>query len=452
MDNKKVIVIGAGCAGLSATYTLVKNGSDVVTFEAEDSVGGRCRTITDQGYTFSMGAGSTEPQWETTFQYLKELELTDLVFSIQKQRYGFPRNGKIRTVFIGGNFWEMVKALPENLKFFCNGFPLKTYPQLLKVFMALSKYMKLVDKKNQNFDCLAEISSISTEEFVLKHGGPEALNWMFHPFLATMIMGRPKDISISHPISLFSLMKGMRSLDGGLGVLTEKLYQEVKDSVKLSTKVKKVVIRDNKVAGVETENGFVEGDHVICAVDAIIARQLIPDLPETMRAPLETCRYSSTYYYQFGLEKHFLPASTDFFVLMIPANENTILGWAAKGSRSGEKPVMIFTTRGWKDERLIKMTDQERRKLVIREAQRYFPEFPDEPPVTKVFRWDRAVNMETPGQFVAIQDLLKNHMRDVEGLYLAGEYLFLIASTEGALATGKKAAEMVIDDLQKISK
>ena len=58
--------------------------------------------------------------------------------------------------------------------------------------------------------------------------------------------------------------------------------------------------------------------------------------------------------------------------------------------------------------------------------------------------------METPGQFPAIQDLLKNHMRDIKGLYLAGEYLFLIASTEGALATGKKAAEMVIEDLQNL--
>jgi oxygen-dependent protoporphyrinogen oxidase len=39
-------------------------------------------------------------------------------------------------------------------------------------------------------------------------------------------------------------------------------------------------------------------------------------------------------------------------------------------------------------------------------------------------------------------------MQDVNGLYLAGEYLFLIASTEGALSTGKKAAEMVIKDLR----
>ena len=448
MNSKKVVVIGAGCAGLSAAYTLKKHGIESIVFEAEDIAGGRCRTVTEDGYAFSIGAGSTEPQWETTFQYFKELELTDKVFSIQKQRYGFLRNGKIRTVFIGGNFWEMLKASPENLKFFFTCFPLKTYPQLLKVFIAMSRYMRLVDVRHQNFDLLASISNISTEDFVLKHGGPEALNWMFHPFLATMVLGRPKDISISHPISLFSLMKGMRSLNGGMGQLTERLYERVKDSVRLSVPVKRVVIKDGRVTGVETKEGFVEADQVICAVDAVLARQIIPGLPENMSKPLETCRYSSTYYYQFGLEKHFLPAGTDFFVLMIPAEADTILGWAAKGSRSGEKPVMIFSTRGWEDEKLAKMTEKQRRRLVISEAQRFFPEFPDEPHVTKVFRWDRAVNMEAPGQFAAINDLLKNHMHDVKGLYLAGEYLFLIASTEGALATGKKAAEMVIKDLE----
>ena len=104
--------------------------------------------------------------------------------------------------------------------------------------------MRLVDKKNHDFSALKDVSEISTEEFVLKYGGEEALNWMFHPFLATMVFGRPKDISIAHPISLFSLMRGMRSLDGGMGLLTEELFKKVRDSVKLSTAVKKVIIKN----------------------------------------------------------------------------------------------------------------------------------------------------------------------------------------------------------------
>ncbi|KZS70090.1 FAD-dependent oxidoreductase [Mycobacterium pseudokansasii] len=95
------------------------------------------------------------------------------------------------------------------------------------------------------------------------------------------------------------------------------------------------------------------------------------------------------------------------------------------------------------------MSKEEPRRLAISELQKICPSFPDDPKITKVFRWDRAINLQSPGQFVAIQDLLDNHMNDVAGLYLAGEYLFPIACTEGALATGKKAAETVIDDLAR---
>jgi monoamine oxidase len=243
-------------------------------------------------------------------------------------------------------------------------------------------------------------------------------------------------------------MKGMCSMKGGLGLITDALYERVKDHVRLNTPVKKVVIKDNKIVGVETPNGFVAADQVICAVDAVLARQLIPDLPETMRKPLETCKYSSTYYYQFALEKPFVdPKDTPMFVVSMPPSTDTVIDFLSLGSASAEKPVVIIPTRGWEDDKLVNLTTEERRQYVLKEVRRFVPNFP-EPKITKAYRWSRAVNIEAPGQYVAIQDLLKNHMNDVSGLYLAGEYLFLIACTEGAMATGKKAAEMVFDDLR----
>lgn len=320
---------------------------------------------------------------------------------------------------------------------------------LLKVFIALRRNMKLVEADTQGFEKLTEVAQMTTEEFVLKYGGPEALESAFHPFLATMVFGRPRDVSIAHPIALFSLMKGMQSLEGGMGALTEALYEEVKEGVRFQEAVRQVVIENRRVRGVRTGRGFYKGDHVICTVDAEIARRLLPALPESMRRALETCRYSSTYYYQFALQEHFLPADTDFFVLMIPAGEDTVLAWAAKGSRAGEKPVMIFATRGWEDEYLGSLNDDERRRLIIREARRYFPAFPEEPVLTKLFRWDRAVNLLSPEQFTAIQDLLKNHMHEVYGLHLAGEYLFPVACTEGALASGRRAAMRAIEEISR---
>jgi protoporphyrinogen/coproporphyrinogen III oxidase len=83
---------------------LKKAGIKAIVFEASPAAGGRCRTVSENGYNFSIGAGSTEPQWKTTFQYFRELGLEDRVFSIQKQRYAYYKKGKLKTVFVGGNF------------------------------------------------------------------------------------------------------------------------------------------------------------------------------------------------------------------------------------------------------------------------------------------------------------------------------------------------------------
>ena len=441
----KTIIVGGGCAGLSAAYTLKKAGIDFKLFEASPYPGGRCRTVYEDGYQFHSGAGSTEPQWDTTFRYLDELGLKERLYSIQKQRYSFSRNGRRRSVYLGGDFGDMLKAAGENISFLLTAFPFKTYPQLVRVFSALKKHMKRLDPENHDFRALQEIGRRTTEEFVLEHGGREVLDWVFHPFLATMVFGRPKDISVAHPISLFSLMKGMRSLEGGMGAVTEALYDRVKDSVELASPVTEILIEGGRTRGIRLERGdYFEADHVICAVDAVDARKLLPGAPETILSPLETCSYSSTYYYHFGLERHFLPDDTDFFVQMIPAHEDTLLAWMAKGSHGDEKPVMMVATRGWEDHRLARLSEEDRRRTVIDEVRRFFPEFPEKPPKTKLFRWDRAVNLVTPAQFEAVQNLLDEHMYDVEGLRLAGEYLFPIACTEGAFATGRRAAEEII--------
>lgn len=55
-------------------------------------------------------------------------------------------------------------------------------------------------------------------------------------------------------------------------------------------------------------------------------------------------------------------------------------------------------------------------------------------------RWDEAICLDPPGQARAIHDMRKHNYRDVEGLYLAGEYMYLISCVEGALRSGTEAA------------
>ena len=353
MGPTPVVVVGAGLAGLSAAYTLSKQGIDAVVLEAGDVVGGRCRTVHEDGYEFIAGAGGTEPQWDTTFQYIRELGLEDLVYSIPRQRYGFLRDGTVRTVVVDSSLRGVVTSLPENLRFLAHGPPARTYVQLARLALALRRESKKVDVVNHDFSALTQISHVSASEFAMEHGGPEAVEWFFHPFLSTMVLERPSEISVAHPISLFSLMKGMRSMRGGLGAISAGLHDRVRDLVQLNTPVTQVLVEGGRVVGVQTVEGVIETEHVICAVDAVTALEIIPDLPDSIRTPLRTCRYSSTYYYQFGLERPLdLPQDTPWYVVMTLASEDSILNFASLGSvdpshPSSSPPPAGGRTTGW---------------------------------------------------------------------------------------------------------
>ena len=56
--KKKVAVLGAGFAGLSAATCLAREGFDVTVFEKNNLPGGRARQLSEAGFTFDMG-----PSW-----------------------------------------------------------------------------------------------------------------------------------------------------------------------------------------------------------------------------------------------------------------------------------------------------------------------------------------------------------------------------------------------------
>jgi len=58
MSNKKVLVIGAGFSGFSVATELADRGFDVTILEKNESIGGRARRFSAQGFIFDMG-----PSW-----------------------------------------------------------------------------------------------------------------------------------------------------------------------------------------------------------------------------------------------------------------------------------------------------------------------------------------------------------------------------------------------------
>ena len=81
---KRVIVAGAGLAGLTCAFELMKRGHDVTVLEASDRTGGHVRTIREgfpDGLYADCGAEHfTKPGYELCYRYADEFGLTLLPY------------------------------------------------------------------------------------------------------------------------------------------------------------------------------------------------------------------------------------------------------------------------------------------------------------------------------------------------------------------------------------
>ncbi|HEY5531825.1 MAG TPA: NAD(P)/FAD-dependent oxidoreductase [Candidatus Anoxymicrobiaceae bacterium] len=441
----KVIVIGAGAAGLAATHALAKAGADVTTFEASAHAGGRARCYEKDGFIFDTGAQFMVSMCEAQIRLAKELGLGGEMIPFDL-KVALWRNGKAYPLPSPSRPINVLRGIPELLRF--RGLPFKVYPQMARVGNAMMKRFINVDLKGMNPTCLIDLGDTSVEQFVLQYGGPEALDWAMAPIAASLTLGEADQVGISHLICLIGFYKGLQLMERGIGSLPAALYKKHQDVIKLSTPVKKVVMENGAVKGVETAGGFMEADHVVCATTATMARKIMPDLPDTIRKPLETVKYSSTAHVMLAMEKRLLPEG--LYAVSLPRTAGSFL--PALNECSEKSPYLApkgsglshCVSYGRYSEELIALPDAELVKRVTDEVRRFIPTATDKPLMAEVVRWKDAICLESPGQFPAMYVLKRNNIRDVKGLHLAGEYMYLISSVEGALRSGEGAAASIL--------
>lgn len=443
----KIAVVGAGAAGLAATHALRKAGADVTTFEAGETAGGRARCYSKGGYLFDTGAQFMAQVCLTQMRLCNEMGIGGEIIPFDLKT-AFWRDGRawpLPSTGSAGGIREAVAGIGELLRF--RGFPWKVYPQMARLGLALLKRYMNVDIEAMNPECLMDLADTSVAEFTLRHGGPEALEWVMGPLVSSLTLGEADEVSIPHIIGLMGLYKGLLLLEKGIGSLPAALYEHCRDSIRLSTPVKEVIIESGSVKGVETADGFMQADHVICATTAGAAVKLMPNLPDTMRMPLEKVRYSSTVHVMLAFEERLLPAG--LYAVSLPAGAGSFL--PGINDCSDKSPYFApagaglshCVTCGGRARRFEKLSDEEAVAAVIEELGRFVERVP-QPVMTEVVRWDEAICLEPPGQFPAMYCLKRNSIRDVEGLHLAGEYMYLVSCVEGALRSGEDAAAAVL--------
>ena len=158
---KKIIIIGAGPAGLTAGYELIKTGKyEVTILEQSDSIGGISKTVNHNGNRMDMGghrffskSAKVNEWWNNMLPKELDSELTDKAMLVRKRvsrifydhkLYDYPvklnkttltNMGAGRTIKVGCSYLKaMIHKLPETSleNFYINRFGEKLYEMFFK--------------------------------------------------------------------------------------------------------------------------------------------------------------------------------------------------------------------------------------------------------------------------------------------------------------------------------
>ena len=105
MAKKKIVIIGAGLAGLSAAWHLQKRGHEPVVFEKNSQPGGLCRSKTLAGFTFDCDGHLLHFRHSYTHDLVKKL-LGDNLAQHHRSAWVYSHNRYIRYPF-QANLWGL---------------------------------------------------------------------------------------------------------------------------------------------------------------------------------------------------------------------------------------------------------------------------------------------------------------------------------------------------------
>jgi len=413
----KVVVVGAGAAGLMAAHDLVANGVEVLLLESLNRIGGRIHTQNLPGFTNHVEAGAEfiHGNLPLTLKLMKESGLT---YTPTSGRFYQSVNGKLQSGFGESESWAAFYEAMSALK--------KDVPvsELLDTQFKAKKYEKLrreISDRAQGLD-LADISRLSVFGIRKEWANEET---QFRP-------------------------------DSGYSALLQWIYnQTVSPNFKLllNQKVQKIEW-SNKQTTVFTNSDSFHADAVLLTLPPVFYKDISfsPQIPDSISL-FETIGFGEVA--KLALEFEWPFWENEYPDLGFLFADEGFTFWTQHPKRS---PLLI----GWLGNDYAgncdKFSDEELlQKALLNLEKAFHSKFPVEEFYRSgaVFRHTKnsvsrgGYSWPTPKTLKSVKTL----QQGIENtIWFAGEALFLgkgAATVEAALKSGKKAASKIVKSLKK---
>ena len=446
--SKKVIIIGAGLAGLAAAYELTQLGHQVTVLEARMRPGGRVLTLRDpfaEGLYAEAGAARIPDHHDFTLKYVEHFGLTLDPFEPQDSTSVYYVRGQRIKATPGEDLELPYKLTPEESKLGPKGIRQKY------IWSVLSELGDVTDPNWPTIDLLTKYDHMNRSEFWRSRGASSEA-------IALLSLGGIDD-RIETWSALFMLRNQALNqrrtryykIRGGTDLLPRAFAVRLANRIHYGSPVVRIEQNAHDVKAVFQHAGTyftMSGDHLICAVPFTVQRNIeaVPAFSPEKQQAIEQLPYLS-------VSKVFLQVKRRFWVterLNGFATTDLPIGqvWDATYNQPGVHGILQAFPISLHSRRLTALTEQERVRFALDQVETVYPGIREnfEGGVSKCWDEDEWARGGTayykPGQF---RSLLPHVARREGRVHFAGEHtsVWIDGWMQGALESGNRVARQV---------
>lgn len=433
----RVAVIGAGMAGLTASYRLEKAGVATTVFEAEDHVGGRVTTIRKGDYLMDLGAAVYLGTYRDAIELIKECGLAG---ELQERPAmgAMPRDGKV-------HLFDYSKPVRTALT--TKALSWRAKVKAIKLARLLVKHRN--DLGYYDYSRITPLDSESTQDFAARNLSPELSEYLTEPLVRGTWAA--DDGESSNGLMMWTLrnmlVPTVFNLESGCDTLARELSKSAKE-VRLSTPVTRVVdlgAHCEITSVTDGEEVTEQFDGVVIATTAKPALRMYPDMPAYQREYYEQTRYRGLITVCVGLTMR--PADPQTYIL-IPRKEDpaaiAVIGDHVKAAGRAPEGKSLYTVL-FSHEYLWANTSKSDESVVqeaIETISRYHGDIASYVEETAIKRWPEVVPVVPTGGFTKMFEY-KKQIDAGARVQFAGDF-DRIPGLNGASVSGSEAAARIL--------
>lgn len=436
----RIVVVGAGIAGLACAYRLQRAGHDVEVLEREASPGGRMRSERRGDFVIDRGAQFIASGYRNLHALVRELGLESAVRPVARTSNAILRDGRLEP----GDWGSPRAFLASRL------LSARAKLRLARLPVELWRRRRALDPLRP--EAAAALDGEDLARWARRVVGDEVLEYLLGPAFSSTFDSDPEHLSGAFALlALRFVASGFRlqCFEGGIGLLTRTLAGQLPvrlgwAATRIETDTGGARVHFVTPSGERTR----EADGVVVAVPGVLVPALCPKLTPAERAFFEAVHYARGAICFLLFDE--APATLPYYGVAFPRREGLgLYGLAVDHWKPGVAPPGAGIVNAALSEsaaaRLAGAGDEEIADFVLGELART-PIGRLSPREAIVHRWDPMLPQFRAGYLPRLAAFLRRSDRSPR-LAFAGDYL-VGPYTEAALTSGLRAATALARDLE----